>query len=79
MVRAAASSAGVPRASATLPCRRRRKYDAPAAVPVDGDVKSAHDKLGSSDADLLAEANSVKNVTMMIATAPGRPSRSPRS
>ncbi|MEV0305451.1 S8 family serine peptidase [Streptomyces prasinus] len=48
--------------------------DAPAAAPVDGDAKSADDKLGSSDADLLAEAKAdgVKNVTMMIATAPGK-------
>ncbi|MEU5362929.1 S8 family serine peptidase [Streptomyces sp. NPDC005925] len=40
----------------------------------DGSVKSAHDKLGSADADLLAEAKAdgEKNVTMMIATAPGR-------
>ncbi|HET9380078.1 MAG TPA: S8 family serine peptidase [Streptomyces sp.] len=39
-----------------------------------GHVKSAHDKLGSADADLLAEAKAdgEKNVTMMIATAPGR-------
>ncbi|MEV6054421.1 S8 family serine peptidase [Streptomyces sp. NPDC052107] len=40
----------------------------------DSDVKSAHDKLGSDDADLLAEAKADgdKNVTMMIATAPGQ-------
>lgn len=43
---------------------------APAADP----VKSGHDKLGSDDADVLAEAKAAgdKNVTMMIATAPGR-------
>ncbi|MGJ5751449.1 putative secreted protein (Por secretion system target) [Streptomyces puniciscabiei] len=37
-------------------------------------AKSAHGKLGSDDADLLAEAKAdgAKNVTMMIATAPGR-------
>ncbi|MEU3981308.1 S8 family serine peptidase [Streptomyces sp. NPDC026672] len=37
-------------------------------------VKSAHDKLGSHDAELLAEAKTAgdKNVTMMIATAPGQ-------
>ncbi|MFD3822566.1 S8 family serine peptidase [Streptomyces sp. NPDC058625] len=48
--------------------------DTPTAAPVDGDVKSAHDKLGSSDADLLAEAKAdgEKNITMMIATAPGQ-------
>ncbi|MGW6904103.1 S8 family serine peptidase [Streptomyces sp. NPDC054940] len=45
---------------------------APAAS--DPSVKSAHDKLGSSDADLLAEAKADgdKNVTMMVATAPGQ-------
>ncbi|MFF4354283.1 S8 family serine peptidase [Streptomyces sp. NPDC001530] len=45
--------------------------DAPAADP---GTKSAAAKLGSSDADLLAEAkaNGAKNVTMMIATAPGQ-------
>ncbi|AZQ34788.1 serine protease [Streptomyces cyaneochromogenes] len=37
-------------------------------------VKSAHDKLGSNDADLLAEAKADgdKNITMMVATAPGQ-------
>ncbi|MCZ9338742.1 serine protease, partial [Streptomyces sp. TRM76130] len=36
-------------------------------------VKSAHDKLGSDDADRLAEAKAdgEKTVTMMVATAPG--------
>ncbi|WP_192340845.1 S8 family serine peptidase [Streptomyces sp. VITNK9] len=44
------------------------------APPADASVKSAHDKLGSDDADLLAEAKAdgTKNVTMMVATAPGR-------
>ncbi len=48
--------------------------DPSAAVPSDGGVKSAHDKLGSTDADLLAEAKADgdKNVTMMIATTPGK-------
>ncbi|MFJ6984180.1 MULTISPECIES: S8 family serine peptidase [unclassified Streptomyces] len=43
---------------------------APAADPV---VKSAADKLGSEDADLLADAKASgdKNVTLMVATAPG--------
>ncbi|MFF1295556.1 MULTISPECIES: S8 family serine peptidase [unclassified Streptomyces] len=46
--------------------------DAPAAA--DPAAKSAHDKLGSDDADLLAEAKADgdKNVSMMIATAPGQ-------
>ncbi|MGK5693631.1 S8 family serine peptidase [Streptomyces sp. URMC 128] len=45
-----------------------------ASVPADTDVKSAHDKLGSGDADLLAEAKADgdKTVTMMVATAPGQ-------
>ncbi|MEW2254599.1 S8 family serine peptidase [Streptomyces sp. NPDC047869] len=47
--------------------------DAPPAT-ADPAVKSAHDKLGSDDADRLAEAKADgdKNVTMMIATAPGQ-------
>ncbi|MFJ8104540.1 S8 family serine peptidase [Streptomyces sp. NPDC096132] len=45
-----------------------------AAAAADPGVKSAHDKLGSDDADLLAEAKADgdKTVTMMVATAPGR-------
>ncbi|MFF8099176.1 S8 family serine peptidase [Streptomyces sp. NPDC016640] len=44
------------------------------APPADTDVKSAPRKLGSDDAELLAEAKAdgAKNVTMMIATAPGK-------
>ncbi|RDD87125.1 S8 family serine peptidase [Streptomyces parvulus] len=48
--------------------------DGPAAAPpADTAVKSAPDKLGSDDADRLAEAKAdgEKNVTMMVATAPG--------
>ncbi|MEH0423400.1 S8 family serine peptidase [Streptomyces sp. B21-083] len=43
-------------------------------APADGAVKSAHDKLGSDDAELLSEAKADgdKTVTMMIATAPGQ-------
>ncbi|MEU3788919.1 S8 family serine peptidase [Streptomyces fructofermentans] len=43
-------------------------------TPADAAVKSATGKLGSADADLLTEAvaNGDKNVTMMIATAPGQ-------
>lgn len=43
-------------------------------APADPSVKSAHAKLGSDDADLLAEAKADgdKTVTMMIATAPGK-------
>ncbi|MGX1562284.1 S8 family serine peptidase [Streptomyces sp. NPDC055506] len=45
-----------------------------ASAPADPDVKSAPAKLGSEDADLLAEAKADgdKTVTMMIATAPGK-------
>ncbi|WP_077800159.1 S8 family serine peptidase [Streptomyces sp. JHA26] len=41
--------------------------------PAEASVKTAHDKLGPDDADRLAEAKAdgTKNVTMMIATAPG--------
>ncbi|GAA4021478.1 MULTISPECIES: S8 family serine peptidase [Streptomyces] len=48
--------------------------DAEAPVAADPGVKSAHDKLGSDDADLLAEAKAAgdKTVTMMVATAPGQ-------
>ncbi|MFF1438539.1 S8 family serine peptidase [Streptomyces sp. NPDC058295] len=43
-------------------------------VAADPGAKSAHDKLGSDDADLLAEAKAAgdKNVTLMVATAPGQ-------
>ncbi|MFF4789192.1 S8 family serine peptidase [Streptomyces sp. NPDC001276] len=46
--------------------------DGPAAT--DPTVKPAGDKLGSADAELLAEAKAegAKNVTMMIATEPGQ-------
>ncbi|MFD7301302.1 S8 family serine peptidase [Streptomyces pharetrae] len=63
---AALSAAGpIPMAFAADPA-------APAAA--DPGAKSAHDKLGSDDADLLAEAKAAgdKSVTMMVATAPGR-------
>ncbi|MFC3577598.1 S8 family serine peptidase [Streptomyces yaanensis] len=44
------------------------------SADADPAVKSASAKLGSDDADLLAEAKAdgAKNVTMMIATAPGQ-------
>ncbi|WP_320782726.1 S8 family serine peptidase [Streptomyces sp. CRN 30] len=48
--------------------------DGPATTaPADPSVKSAPEKLGSDDADRLAEAKAdgEKNVTMMVATAPG--------
>ncbi|MFF5155731.1 S8 family serine peptidase [Streptomyces sp. NPDC000348] len=60
--------------SAAGPIPLAMAADAPPAAPADADVKSAHDKLGADDADLLAEAKAdgAKNVTMMIATAPGK-------
>ncbi|MEU8588089.1 S8 family serine peptidase [Streptomyces sp. NPDC048664] len=44
------------------------------SAPADPAVKSTSPKLGSDDADLLAQAKAdgAKNVTMMIATAPGQ-------
>ncbi|MFJ9814656.1 S8 family serine peptidase [Streptomyces sp. NPDC101151] len=60
--------------SATGPIPMALATDVPPATAADPGVKSAHDKLGSDDADLLAEAKTDgdKNVTMMIATTPGK-------
>ncbi|MFI2911471.1 S8 family serine peptidase [Streptomyces sp. PDY-4] len=60
--------------SAAGPIPLAMAADTPPAVPADADVKSAHAKLGADDADLLAEAKAdgAKNITMMIATAPGQ-------
>ncbi|MFC8512408.1 S8 family serine peptidase [Streptomyces sp. NPDC057257] len=61
--------------SAAGPIPMAFSADGPSTTaPTDGAVKSAQDKLGSDDADLLAEAKAAgdKNVTMMIATAPGQ-------
>ncbi|MFE0512045.1 S8 family serine peptidase [Streptomyces sp. NPDC058964] len=62
--------------SATGPIPLALAADTPHAT-ADAGVKSAHDKLGSDDADLLAEAKAAgdKNVTMMVATAPGQTER----
>jgi hypothetical protein len=60
--------------SAAGPIPMAFSADAPSTTtPTDGTVKSAAAKLGSDDADLLAtaKADGDKNVTMMIATAPG--------
>ncbi|MDO0933164.1 S8 family serine peptidase [Streptomyces sp. DG2A-72] len=58
-------------AAGPIPMAMSADQAAPAADPT---VKSAHDKLGSDDADLLAEAKAdgAKTVTMMVATAPGK-------
>ncbi|MGW6545163.1 S8 family serine peptidase [Streptomyces massasporeus] len=61
--------------SAAGPIPMAFSADGPGAdAPADPSVKSAHAKLGSDDADLLAEAKADgdKTVTMMIATAPGK-------
>ncbi|MFI6659403.1 S8 family serine peptidase [Streptomyces sp. NPDC050523] len=61
--------------SAAGPIPMAFSADSPSTTtPADATVKSAQDKLGSDDADLLAEAQAegAKNVTMMIATAPGQ-------
>ncbi|MEV0483099.1 S8 family serine peptidase [Streptomyces sp. NPDC050508] len=60
--------------SAAGPIPMAFSADTPSTTtPTDGTVKSAAAKLGSDDADLLAtaKADGDKNVTMMIATAPG--------
>ncbi|MEV8538965.1 S8 family serine peptidase [Streptomyces sp. NPDC051572] len=60
--------------SAAGPIPMAFSADSPSATTsADGTVKSAAAKLGSDDADLLAtaKADGDKNVTMMIATAPG--------
>jgi hypothetical protein len=60
--------------SAAGPIPMAFSADSPSATtPADGTVKSAAAKLGSDDADLLAtaKADGDKNITMMIATAPG--------
>ncbi|GHE72488.1 S8 family serine peptidase [Streptomyces capitiformicae] len=60
--------------AATGPIPAAFATDGPTATAADPGVKSAHDKLGSDDAELLAQAKAhrEKNVTMMIATAPGQ-------
>ncbi|WP_210589900.1 S8 family serine peptidase [Streptomyces sp. GESEQ-35] len=58
-------------AAGPIPMAMSADQSATAADPA---VKSAHDKLGSDDADLLADAKAdgAKTVTMMVATAPGK-------
>ncbi|MFF7470168.1 S8 family serine peptidase [Streptomyces sp. NPDC008092] len=66
--------AAVLAAAAPIPLAAAAPASATSAGTADPGVKSAHDKLGSDDAALLAEAkaDNAKNVTMMIATAPGQ-------
>ncbi|MER6631975.1 S8 family serine peptidase [Streptomyces sp. NPDC000987] len=75
VARVAVAAGLVTALSAAGPIPMAFSADAPAAAaPSDGAVKSANAKLGSDDADLLAAAKAAgdKNVTMMIATAPGK-------
>ena len=74
VARVAVAAGLVAALSAAGPIPLALAVDAPPVAPLDGDVKSAHDKLGSKDADLLAEAKAegAEHITMMIATAPGK-------
>src|SRR4051812_28785936 len=76
---AALSAAGpIPPALAADAPPQPNAWEAPPSAPAaDPGVKSAHDKLGSDDADVLADAKAdgAKNITMMIATAPGQTER----
>ncbi|MFF6912931.1 S8 family serine peptidase [Streptomyces sp. NPDC012466] len=75
VVRIAVAAGLVAALSAAGPIPLAFSADGPGTdAPADSGVKSAHAKLGSDDADLLAEAKADgdKTVTMMIATAPGK-------
>lgn len=71
--RLAAAAGLVAALTAAGPIPLAYSADADTTPSTDAPVKSAGDKLGSSDAQLLdqAEAAGDKNVTMMVATAPG--------
>ncbi|MGW6361353.1 S8 family serine peptidase [Streptomyces sp. NPDC055092] len=71
--RLAAAAGLVAALTAAGPIPLAYSADADTTPSTDAPVKSAGDKLGSSDAQLLdqAEAAGEKNVTMMVATAPG--------
>ncbi|MGX1670515.1 S8 family serine peptidase [Streptomyces sp. NPDC055400] len=71
--RLAAAAGLVAALTAAGPIPLAHSADADTTPSADAPVKSAGDKLGSSDAQLLdqAEAAGEKNVTMMVATAPG--------
>ncbi|WP_030345131.1 S8 family serine peptidase [Streptomyces sp. NRRL S-1022] len=74
LARIAVAVGAVAALSAAGPVPLALAADTPPAPAADPGVKSAHDKLGSDDAALLAEAKADgdKNVTMMIATTPGK-------
>ncbi|WP_406106705.1 S8 family serine peptidase [Streptomyces sp. NBC_01003] len=71
--RLAAAAGLVAALTAAGPIPLAYSADTDATPSADAPVKAAGDKLGSSDAQLLdqAEAAGEKNVTMMVATAPG--------
>ncbi|MFF2506155.1 S8 family serine peptidase [Streptomyces sp. NPDC058067] len=71
--RLAAAAGLVAALTATGPIPLAFSADTDTTPSSDTSVKSAGDKLGSSDAQLLSEAQASgeKNVTMMVATAPG--------
>ncbi|MFE0328885.1 S8 family serine peptidase [Streptomyces sp. NPDC058960] len=73
VARAAVTAGLVAALSAAGPIPLAFSADHP-TTDADPAVKSASAKLGSDDADLLAEAKAdgAKNVTMMVATAPGQ-------
>src|SRR5688572_16485312 len=74
VARVAVAAGLVAALSAAGPLPLALATDGSTATAPDPGVKSAHDKLGSDDAVLLAQtkAHREKNVTMMIATTPGQ-------
>ncbi|MBE8469761.1 S8 family serine peptidase [Streptomyces justiciae] len=74
VVRIAVAAGLVAALSAAGPIPMAFSADAATPAAADPGVKSADEKLGSDDADLLAEAKAAgdKNVTLMVATAPGQ-------
>ncbi|MFF5492288.1 S8 family serine peptidase [Streptomyces aquilus] len=74
VVRIAVAAGLVAALSAAGPIPMAFSADADTPAAADPGVKSAAAKLGSDDAELLAEAKAAgdKNVTLMVATAPGK-------
>ena len=74
VVRIAVAAGLVAALSAAGPIPMAFSADSGTPAAADPGAKSAHEKLGSDDADLLAEAKADgdKNVTLMVATAPGK-------
>ncbi|MFI7338154.1 S8 family serine peptidase [Streptomyces sp. NPDC050085] len=72
--RLAAAAGLVAALTAAGPISMATAADTDSAPAADPAVKAASDKLGAHDAELLADAKAdgTKNVTMMVATAPGR-------